>query len=457
MSTDMRGIYQQSLFAKSLAISVRVSEQCRYRVAADILPWGAMADVANKYRSQHVSIVNGRPLNMRLHLGAYVAQSMNNWTDRETEDMVRHHAGIRILCGVEESTEDLDRTSVEKFRNMVGPDGGEELNQLMVQSAMGAGFTGPEICSSDTTVQEAPIQHPTEVGHMKKIADKLSDIGKFLGKGAKKAMEKLAEKVSETFRTIRLFTRGKKESAIEAKKKLSKKMHQTVKQMLELAKAHTEELPKRAREKFQSKQAALYDLVLKQAIQWIKTGKHPNGKIVSLWYQQARAITRNKAAKVTEFGRRWIVTRLIGGYLIGRPCQKLGSDADVKIADEVLMDFLNTVGEVPANFIYDRGGDGEKNHKLLEGMGVENNCIFPKGPSAKMNVSPAVFEMARRERALSEAGIATIKHQRYGFNKPRARLPESCTTKGYMAMLGFNINHLFMDLSRSGMVGLEIT
>jgi len=90
-------------------------------------------------------------------------------------------------------------------------------------------------------------------------------------------------------------------------------------------------------------------------------------------------------------------------------------------------------------------------------MGVENDCIFPKGPKAKMQVASEVLEMARRERALSEASIATIKHNRYGFNKPRARLTESCTTKGQMAMLGFNINHLFMDLSRMAGMKLEIT
>ena len=157
-----------------------------------------------------------------------------------------------------------------------------------------------------------------------------------------------------------------------------------------------------------------------------------------------------------EFGRRWIVTRLLGGYVIGAPCHKLGGDADVKIADEVLINFLNAMGEIPENFIYDRGGDGEKNHKLLEMVGIENNCIFRKG-SEKMDVDPSVFEMARRERALSEASIATLKHNKYGFNKPRARLTENCTLKGFSAMLGFNTNHLIGDILTSWQMSADIT
>lgn len=456
MSTDMDGIYQQSLFAKAASISVHVSEQNRYRVLADVLPWTEMADVANSYRSQKVSIVNGRPLDMRLHLGAYVGQSMNNWTDRETEEMIRLHAGVRVLCGIQDSTESLDRTSIEKFRNIIGPDGAEELNSVIVRAAVGAGFTGSEICSSDTTVQEAPIQHPTEVGHMKKITEKLIGIGKKIGGKVAKTIKDLGTKAQRIFTEIRLFTRGKHASAVEAKKKLSKEMHDMIKKMLDAVQTERGNLSKKLQERFNPK-IKLYDLMLKQIIQWINTGVHPAGKLISLWNMQARAITRNKAAKMTEFGRRWLITRLMGGYVIGSPCHKLGGDADVKIADEVLINFLNAMGEVPENFIFDRGGDGEKNHAILKNVGVKNNCIFPKGPKEKMNVAPGVFEMARRERALSEASIATIKHNKYGFNKPRARLTESCITKGQTAMFGFNINHLFNDLSQMGMVALETT
>ena len=455
MSTDMSGIYQQSLFSQSLAISVAVPDSSRYRVLANILPWQEMAQVTNKHRGQKVSLIVGRPLDLRVHLGAFVAQSMNNWTDRETEEMLRYHAGVKILCGLTESSGGADRTSIEKFRNQVGPDGTEELNQLIVQHASGAGFTWSGICASDTTVQEAPIQHPTEVGHLKKIMEKLVGIGKKIGGRTSRAINQMGQTAHDIFTTIRLFTRGKAEQAIEKKQKLAKKMHVTVEKALKEVKAKMSDLPKQARQEAQAK-VELFELMLKQIIQWIKTGNHPANKLISLWNLEARAITRNKASRAVEFGRRWIITRLLGGYVIGAPCNKLGGDADVKIADEVMINFLNVLEELPEAFIYDRGGDGPKNHKLLEMIGVENNCIFRKGDE-KMTVAPSVFEMARRERALSEASIATLKHDKYGFNKPRARLQESCTLKGFSAMLGFNTNHLIRDVLSNWQMTADIT
>ena len=140
-------------------------------------PWLEAAEIVNRYRSEKIDINNGRILNLRAHIGALIAQTMNGWTDRQTEEMVRYHAGVRLLCGLESTTTTMDRTRIEAFRNCVGKTCAEELNQMVLRSAMGAGFTGIEICAADTTVQESPIAYPTEVGHMKNIAEKILGFG----------------------------------------------------------------------------------------------------------------------------------------------------------------------------------------------------------------------------------------------------------------------------------------
>jgi hypothetical protein len=379
---------------------------------------------------------------------------MNNWTDRATEEMIKYHAGVRVLCGLEESQDSCDRTSVEEFRNMIGPEGAVELNRVIVREAQRVGFTGTGICSSDTTVQEAPIAHPTEVGHLKNISEKLTGIGKKLKKKVQEKLSELAKKGKDIFNEIRLFTRGKKEEAVRRKKELSEKFHQTVSSMLNTVLAGLKSTSTGVKDKA-GEQMKLYSQMLNQIIQWIKTGIHPKEKLISLWNTQARAIARDKAAKSVEFGRRWIISRLLGGYVIGQPCQKLGSDADVRIAEEVLVDFLDTFGEVPETFIYDRGGDGPHNHEILDGLGVENNCIFRK--EGKMDITEDVFETARRERALSEASIATLKHAKYGFNKPRARTMDSCITKGFLAMFGSNLTKFSRDYCAANEMAQEVT
>lgn len=445
MSTRMEGIEQQSLFSgTTLRMDVIVPHGNRYRILAETLPWRELGEVANQYRAKSVEIDNGRPLNLRLHLGGLIAQSMNRWTDRETEDMVAHHAGVRLLCALEFSLETIDHTSIETFRNQMTAEGVEAINRIVVKTAVKAGFTGSALCSSDTTVQESPIAYPTEVGHMKNIAEKLVGIGLKIRKKLAGKLGRLAEEVHHLFTKIRLFTSGKEEQAVAQKKKLSKELQRTVSRMKRLVQKKVGGLKGKARDRYQEA-LDLYGLMLSQIRHWMKTGFHRPGKIVSLWERQARAIVRNKAAKAVEFGRRWIITRLQKGYIIGTVCKKLGSDADTGILPEVLEHFERVMGEDPEMVVYDRGGDGPKNHRTLERKKIRHRAIFRKGKESLVGLGRNMVLKARRERALSEAAIATLKNLRYGFNKPRARSSEGCVLKGQAAILGANLTRLAKD------------
>src|ERR1039457_111658 len=86
MSTDMRGIVQTSSFSLVPGVSVNVSPDSQYRVLAQIFPWVEAAEIVNRYRSEKVDIENGRILDLRAHIGALIAQTMNGWTDRQTEE-----------------------------------------------------------------------------------------------------------------------------------------------------------------------------------------------------------------------------------------------------------------------------------------------------------------------------------------------------------------------------------
>lgn len=454
MSTRMEGIEQQSLFSgTTLKMDVIVPHNNRYRILASRLPWRELGEVANQYRAKQVDIHNGRPLNLRLHLGALIAQSMNRWTDRETEDMVAHHAGVRLLCALEFSSETIDHTNIETFRNQLTGKGVEAINQLVVKTAAEAGFTGSGLCSSDTTAQESPIAYPTEVGHMRNIAGKLVGIGLKIKKKLSGKLGKLAKEVQHIFTKIRLFTRGREEKAVAQKKRLSQELQKTVSRMKRLVQEGVNGLKVRARDRYQEV-LDFYGLMLSQIRYWMKTGFHKPGKIVSLWEKQARAIVRNKAAKAVEFGRRWIITRLEKGYIIGTPCQKLGGDADTSIMPEVLEHFERIMGELPKMAVYDRGGDGPKNHRTLEKKEIRHRAIFRKGKESLPGLGRNMVHKARRERALSEATIATIKNPRYGFNKPRAKSSEGCVLKGQAAILGANLAHLARDwMSVAAMAG----
>jgi len=443
MSTRMDGIHQPSLFLSTLRMDVVVPKDNRYRILAEKLPWPKLATVANEYRSKQVDLNAGRALDLRLHLGAMIAQSMNRWTDRETEEMVAYHAGVRLLCGLEQSSDTIDRTSIEAFRNQLAAAGVESLNRIVVETAKQEGFTGTSLCSSDTTVQEAPIAYPTEVGHMKKISEKLIGIGSKIRKGVSKKLAKLGEQAQKIFTKIRLFTRGDSEKVISQKKKLGKELQKTVAKMERLLRDELAQMGPTAQARYRES-LDLYRKMLSQIRYWMRTGFHRPGKIVSLWALDARAITRNKAGKMVEFGRRWIITRLERGYIIGTVCKKLGSGSDTGLMPEILEHFMRTLGEDPETVVYDRGGDGRKNHRIIKEKRIKN-CIFRKGKVSLPGIGRNTALKARRERALSEATIATIKNPRYGFNKPRAKSSEGCILKGQAAIFGANLTHLTRD------------
>ena len=444
MSTRMDGIHQPSLFSRStLKMDVLVPAASRYRVLADKLPWLELAEIANEYRSKQVDIDLGRSLDLRLHLGALIAQSMNRWTDRETEEMVKFHAGVRLLCGLEQSSDTIDHTSIETFRGQLGKEGMESLNRIIVESAKDAGFTDGSLCSSDTTVQEAPICYPTEVGHMKKIGEKLLGIGSKIKKGLSAKLGKLADYAQKIFTKIRLFTRGTSDQVIVQKKKLGGELQKTVAKMERLVRNQIEQLGESSAEKY-SDAMDLYRKMLSQIRYWQRTGFHQSGKIVSLWARDARAITRNKAGKACEFGRRWIISRLKSGYIIGSVCKRLGSGSDARLMPEILEYFEQMMGCLPGMVVFDRGGDRKKNHRVLAQNGIKN-CIFRKGRESQPGLGRNIAYKAKRERALSEATIATIKNPRYGFNKPRARSSDSIILKGHAAILGANLAHFARD------------
>jgi hypothetical protein len=278
---------------------------------------------------------------------------------------------------------------------------------------------------------------------MRNIAGKLLGIGGKIRRGIQEKLTSLSDEVHEIFTKIRLFTRGKGEKVIEKKKALSGQLQQTVAKMQRLVRGELAKMGDAAKARYEEK-LDLYRKMLSQIRHWMRTGFHPNGKIISLWLQEARAITRNKAGKMTEFGRRWIITRLSKGYMIGKACCRLGSGSDSALMPEILEHFERMVGEKPKLAVYDRGGDGRKNHRTLKDNGI-TNAIFRKGKQSQPGLGRNTKLLARRERALSEASIATLKTSRYAFNRPRARSQEACILKGHFAIFGANLTHFARD------------
>ena len=103
------------------------------------------------------------------------------------------------------------------------------------------------------------------------------------------------------------------------------------------------------------------------------------------------------------------------------------------------------LGATPELMVYDRGGFSAATIKRLKRQGVTQIGIQPKGLAAWL-VAEEVQQVVVSERGKTEGVIGTLKSEKYGFNKPRQRNPESLRAAGQQALLSLNLNKLMRDL-----------
>ena len=153
------------------------------------------------------------------------------------------------------------------------------------------------------------------------------------------------------------------------------------------------------------------------------------------------SIVRGKAGKKVEFGLKWGISRIGGGFLQGFLLQDGRHASDQKFCIEALKQHHLYFGAPPKTYGFDRGGYSAATIKKAKKLGVKNVGIAPTG-KASWSVSESMRKKIVRERAQVEGGIGAIKSSRYGFNKPNAKSIQSMAWCGQRSILGFNMRKL---------------
>jgi len=187
--------------------------------------------------------------------------------------------------------------------------------------------------------------------------------------------------------------------------------------------------------------------LLPQMLHFIQTGYVASKKIIHLQMSELYAISRGKAGKKVEFGLKWGINRIGGGFLQGFLIECGKHFSDQKFCTVAVDHHKNTFGIVPRIFGFDRGGYSEATIKKLKKAGVKHVGVAPKG-KADWQVSDRKKEYIKRERAQVEGCIGTIKSPIYGFNKPDARSTAAMATYGQRAITGFNLRKLVKEVRK---------
>jgi IS5 family transposase len=438
--------------------TIEVTPDHPLALLARTIDWTELEERAQRIRRKKLKNAAGAKPHLRALTGAMVLGAGRSMSYRVAEDQIRHYAPARVLCGLTETDWTPDHNTIAGFAQQLGAEGMQLFNEYSVELAVQEKLAEPSVMVADTTAQEAAIPHPNEMGLMASFITAVGAASPKAGEALQQFATEEAEQLKEAkqkVREYRLF--AKKETAEEtkqAKSKIISEMASLVEGLqgklgkaLEVATTQAGKLRKYGKVAH-AKLVGLHETMktlLPQIRHWLETGRVAANKIINLHIPELYSIVRGKAGKAVEFGLKWGVRRIRGGYVLltMASCRHdlLDTDYAVKAVDEHIAFF----GKPPQSYAYDRGGWSTKNVKELKERGVEEVGLAPRG-KANWQVSEEVKKKLVNERSQVEGCIGAIKNPRYGFNRPRARSVEMMGFCGHRAAFGHNLNKLVRGL-----------
>lgn len=440
---------QPSLFSKCTTMSITVKAEHELIRMEREIDWERLVDKAILIREKKIKAPTGPTPHYRELLGAVALMAVKNLTFRDAEDLIAYYAPARCLCGLTDTQWHIDHITIFEFTQMLGEEGIKEINAEVLRIASDLGLLNPTELMSDTTAQEAKIPYPNEVGLMAKYA---SAVGRALrGTGeifrdAKAKWKKIEGKIKGLVRGSHLFAKTK-----EQKIKIGKKLLHTIRELQKSVKRPLARCGDRVKGKAVRELKRLTDVMARLSPQiehFMKTGFVAPKKILHMTMTDIYSIARGKAGKKTEFGLKWGISRIGGGFVTGFLVNNGGHYADQRFCMESIREHKAIFGQAPDVFGYDRGGYSAATVKKVSKMGVKHVGIAPKGKAA-WAVSEKMKEKIVRARAQVEGSIGTIKKPIYGFNKPDARSKAAMGRYGQRAIFGFNLRKVVRELQKT--------
>jgi hypothetical protein len=419
------------------------------------LDWEAIKAVMIKHwrkAGKNVDGGPGLPWPTDLYAPLLVLMSVKTFDSRQMEKDLEENAVSRLFVGIEDqlSPHVRDHSNIARAQDALGVEGWQEINELVVGRATHLRFGQPEILSSDTTVQEPAIGDPHEAGILNGVAQRVYRALVKLKEKRSRVIEAGKEKAKEIFKTVKeyhLFAKSK-----EKKDELLYQLVEQTRQLMGHSREVIEQVGRSRKRVTQSVVVKLEQMVevsaglLPQILQWLQTGVVATGKILHAGITGARAIVKNKAGKRVEFGLKWLINRIEGGYVFGREVEARADERGMPI--EAMKDYKKVFGKqaAPKMSVYDRGGSTPKTIAELNKQGVEEVGIVPRG-KAKWCVAGEDQTEVRSQRGKTEGVIGTLKSRKYNFNRRQERSNKTLIAAGQRVMVCLNLNKLMRDIA----------
>ncbi len=285
-------------------------------------------------------------------------------------------------------------TTVSKLTRKYGPAVLQDLNHLLMGKAREHKVLRGRKLRMDTTVIEAPIEYPTDIGLLAdavRVMTRTVNQVQTAGAAVRTAFRNRTRTVKRALRAVgrALRTRtGEAKTVVEGQTarvlRLTRQVVRQTQRVLINSRRASQQLQGRAAAVVDRKRAQLQRTlqltarVIAQTTQRLQGITSIPDRLVSLFDPEARPIRRGKLSAKTEFGYKALLAeseqRLITHYAV-----HIGNPGDADLLAGAFEGHVQVVGRTPHTVATDRGFGSKANEALLSARGVTRISLPYRG------------------------------------------------------------------------------
>lgn len=453
MSIDQSGF--RTVIAKNVV--VKITDKNPLICLANTLPWHELADTVLpdlKATTKRRKWWMGRPLRLRIHLGAYFLQQLFSLTDRQTEYGIKDNGAYQLFCGkfLVKKWHYPDHTKIEEFRSRLSPNTQKKLANAIANHAVSLGFADAAHIDIDSTVQEANMRYPTD-GNL------LCKIGAIASKVASYMNDKLSEFKIRPMEVNLKGIKSRARSYFFAKQNIERlEKNKLLFDLLEYVSKEVRLVIDNGRcmgQRFIEKMPWNIKRIFLQLIEkgkkylsdvksFLETGHMVPDKILSFHLEEACCITKNNPGKKYQFGRIVQLARIKGNFLFAGKSEA-PNQSDKQSIKMMLDTHTESFGNKKINSATtDKGYYSAKNEKIMTEYGVKDIGIQRPGNVKRRR--PRDLSKYRENQLIDRrAGVEPlIGHAKNRSQLGRSRMKSDRTIEasGFSSVLGFNLRQM---------------
>ena len=451
MSIDYSGMNSK---LSSTPITLTVSDSHPLIKLANTIPWKDIMEVVmpDLKKTSKGKWWMGRPLRLRIHLGAYLLQQLFDKTDRQTEYAIKDNAAYQLFCGrtTVEKWHCPDHTKIEEFRSRLSPDTQQRLANHLAKIAVSLGYADPSELDIDSTIQEANMAYPSDIHLLTQLGIK-----------AMKVLDYMQKNFSTfTFELIKIDLKAIKKQArvcyfSKSKDKKEKNDHLgdlwscvfgqvmgVVKRIEILDDYDFKQMPWNIERLAKQLKTEAY-IYFVDVTKFLLHGVIEPTKRLCFHLKEVACFNKNKPGKKYQFGRAFQLSRIGGNFLLVGKSSSVRMDDKKSLKPMVGMQQQLFPETTSLSVATDKGYYSKQNSDYLDAS-TGSSLGLQKPANVKCQTHSDDTELINRR-----AGIEPlIGHTKQGGQLGRSRMKYDRTieSSGYAAVLGFNGRQLIRYL-----------